>query len=119
MSTRVDGKIRVLFMQSQRYFGADSMIHGLGMRYLDRRRLQVHVACNSGSPQDRSAAFKALERIPDLAMRPVNFGPTVNGIPRREVAKRALVTGIPCLASLASLARHIRRERIDIVHCTE
>src|SRR5262249_27017011 len=87
----VDDKIRVLFMQSQRYFGADSMIHGLSMRYLDRRRLQVYVACSGGSPQSRSPAFKALERIPDLALRPVNFGPTLNAIPTTEVAKSVLV----------------------------
>jgi glycosyltransferase involved in cell wall biosynthesis len=105
-------------MQSQRYFGADSMIHGLCMRYLDRRRLHVYAACN-GSPQSPSAAFKALEGVPDLTLRSVNFGPTINAIPAIKVARSALVSGGPCLVSLVSLARFIRQERIDIVHCTE
>src|ERR1044071_5204091 len=96
--TRADGRIRVLFMQSQRYFGADSMIHGLGMRYLDRRRVQVYAACNSGPPEERSAAFEALERIPDLALRTVNFGPTVNAVSHRAIARTALLTGLPCAA---------------------
>ncbi len=114
-----DGKIRVLFMQSQRYFGADSMIHALCMRYLDRRRVQVYAACDRGSSPGRSAAFRALESIPDLAVRPVNFGPTVDGVPKLEVARGALVGGIPCAVSLLRLGRHVARERIDIVHCTE
>ena len=48
-------KINVLFMQSQSYFGSDSMIHSLIMRHLDRTRVNVYVACNAGSRNKKSA----------------------------------------------------------------
>ena len=41
----MDTPIRVLFMQSQSYFGSDSVIHGLLMRSLDRDRFEVYAAC--------------------------------------------------------------------------
>ena len=37
---------RVLFLQSQTFFGADSAIHAQLMQHLNPEEIQVHVACN-------------------------------------------------------------------------
>src|SRR5215831_18706160 len=110
-------KLNVLFLQSQTYFGADSMIHGLIMGALDRERVNVHVACNVG-PDGKSAAFTALSRIPNLAILPTDFGPTLNERTRLEKVK-GIVQVAPMLKSFASLVAYCRRHQIDIVHGTE
>jgi glycosyltransferase involved in cell wall biosynthesis len=115
----MESRVRVLFMQSQTYFGADSMIHSLLMRYLDRESVEVHVACNPGSRRNRSASITALERIPDLHLLPTVFGPTVNATTKLAVAK-ATFTGLPpMLVSFARLLRYIKRHQIDIIDGTE
>ena len=111
-------KISVLFMQSQSYFGSDSMIHSLIMRHLDRSRVDVHVACNEGDGQNKSPALKALEAIPDLHVRPTNFGPTVNSRSKSDIA-RDLLGGPAALASLGGLIAYAKKNHIDIVHGTE
>jgi len=111
-------KINVLFMQSQHYFGSDSMIHSLIMRHLDRSRVSVHVACNVGSMDDKSPSFRALEAIPDVLLRPTEFGPSVNGQTRSRVA-RDFLRAPPTLLSLTSLAAYAKKHQIDVVHGTE
>jgi glycosyltransferase involved in cell wall biosynthesis len=112
-------KARVLFMQSQTYFGADSYIHSLLMRHLDRNHFEVHVAYNAGSQGVKSAAAQALEQIPDIRLRSVYFGPSVNHRPKGEVAREALLGGTHAALDLSRLAGYMRRHRIGIVHCTE
>ncbi len=111
--------INVLFMQSQSYFGSDSMVHGLIMEHLDRSRVTVHVACNPGSSGKKSRALAALEQIPNLHVRPTNFGPTLNTLTAAEVVRDTVVHGIPSLASIAGLARYARKHQINLVHGTE
>src|SRR5258708_29103920 len=72
-------KLRVLFMQSQAFFGSDSMIHSLIMRHLNRERLEVHVACNPRDGTKPSPSSVALQNLPDVQFRATNFGPSVNG----------------------------------------
>ncbi len=112
-------KINVLFMQSQDYFGADSMIHTLLMRYLDRSMFTVHVASNHGSEGDRPAPYKVLTSIPDISLRHTQFGPSVTSRNRAQVLREAIAGSGATLGSLTGLVNYARRERIDIVHCTE
>ena len=65
MRTSASRLVRVLFMQSQSYFGSDSMMHSQLMRNYDRSQVEVHVACNSGRRGQPSASLKALAQIPD------------------------------------------------------
>lgn len=111
-------KIKVLFFQSQGYFGADSMIHSLLMRYYDRSRVEVHVACNPGSRHQKSPALEALETIPDIHIVRTNFGPTLTAQSGSNIA-RSLIHIIPALFSLCRLALYSRRHNIQIIHGTE
>ena len=134
--------INVLFMQSQTYFGADSYIHSLIMKELDRSWITVHVACNYGkyrpysaAPQDTAVtpgshpsnygnagiqyAAQALEKIPDIHLRPTKFGASVNFRKKVAVVYDTVVDGVPTALSLAGLAKYIRDNHIQIIHCTE
>jgi len=111
--------VRVMFMQSQTYFGADSLIHSLLMRHLDRKSTAVHVACNAGSPAAPSAAYAALSGVPDLSIVPMSFGPTVNSRTRAEVARAAATSALPAALDLTRLVAYVRRNHIEIIHCTE
>jgi glycosyltransferase involved in cell wall biosynthesis len=110
-------KTNVLFMQSQAYFGSDSLMHSLVMRHLDRDRFNVFVACNRG--RNESPALTALSEIPDLHIRPTSFGPSINFGSRGKVIQEALVTGPPAAVSLAGLVPYARKHNIDIIHGTE
>src|SRR3954452_6616760 len=112
-------KINVLFMQSQTYFGADTMTHGLIMKYLDRDEFNVHVACNAGKRGEHAPALDRLSSVPALHIRPTNFGPNLNELSAKEVIRDSLREGMPFVASMAGLVRYARKHRIDIVHGTE
>lgn len=111
--------MRVLFMQSQTYYGADSRIHGLLMQYLDRQQVQVHVALNYGNNHQKSASAAALENIPNLSVRATRFGASVYGRSGKKVLGDVLKEGLPAFYSLAGLLRYIRKHRIQVIHCTE
>lgn len=112
-------KINVLFMQSQDYFGSDSMIHSLMMRHFDRERVNVYAACNYGSSKGKSASLKALEAIPNLHVRPTHFGTSVNFRPKQQIVKDTLIGGVPAVKSLGGLVRYAKKHKIDIIHGTE
>jgi glycosyltransferase involved in cell wall biosynthesis len=112
-------KIKVLFMQSQTYFGADSLIHSLIMRYLDRRKFDVFVACDTGPRDIQSASYQALLKIPDITIRPTRFGPSINSRSKLDIVKEAFFGSLPAAGSLLSLAGFINKNQIDIIHCTE
>ena len=111
-------KTGVLFVNSPVRLGADTFIHTQIMRALDRSRFDVHVACSAGKPGDRTPAFEVLSTIPELRLRPSNFGPSLNGRSRIDKAVQ-LLGGLPTLASFASLASYIRRHQIRLVHSTD
>jgi glycosyltransferase involved in cell wall biosynthesis len=109
----------VMFMQSQVFAGADTMMHAQVMRYLDHGRYTVHAAINrqddAGSPSSAAAVVSAL---PDVRTVHADFGPSLQdtvGAKRLLLAARA-----PALAAgLAALAGYVRRNEIRLIHCTE
>lgn len=110
--------IGVMFMQSQTYFGADSQIHAALMRGLDPGQVRVLAACNTGEDGD-SPSYHALSQIPGLVVRPQTFGPGLDGRSKRQLGLELLHTGLRGVWDLAGLWRFARRERVQIVHCTE
>jgi glycosyltransferase involved in cell wall biosynthesis len=88
------------------------------MRHLDRARFELHAACSSGARGIPSSTFQALAGIPDVQIVPVNFGTSAFGGSRLDKARAALGM-LPVAASVAGLARYVRRERIQIVHSGE
>jgi glycosyltransferase involved in cell wall biosynthesis len=111
-------KTGVLFVSSPDQFGADTFIHSLIMRGLDRSRFDVHVACSAGTPGARTPAFEALSAIPDLHVHASDFGPSLSG--RSAIDKAVqLLRALPAVASFAGLARYIRRHRISVLHSTD
>jgi glycosyltransferase involved in cell wall biosynthesis len=108
----------ILFLSSAENPGADTFIHTLIMRSLDRARFDVHVACSAGAPGARTRAYDVLATIPDLTIRPANFGPSLTG--RTTVDKIVqLVGSVSALGSFLALARYIRRHRIAVLHATD
>ena len=112
-------KMNVLFMQSQTYFGADSLIHSLLMRHLDRRAFTVHVAVNEGTREHAPASLQALRSIPELHIRPTNFGTSLNFRSRSQILQDTLSGALPALQSMGGLVRYARQHKIDLIHCTE
>jgi glycosyltransferase involved in cell wall biosynthesis len=111
-------KIRVLFINSPDRFGADTWVHALVMRSLDRSRCEVHAACAVGPRGASTRSLDTLAKIPDLVLRPTNFGPTIFG--RTRLQKVASIPqGVAFGASLVALAAYIRRHEIRILHSTD
>jgi len=110
---------RVMFMQSQSYFGSDSMIHSLLMRNFDRDQFKVYAAVNRGTQLNMSASLIALQGVPDLTVRPVNFGPSYNSMSFSARLRMAAREGVPGAVDLLKLAGFVRRNKIDIIHGTE
>jgi glycosyltransferase involved in cell wall biosynthesis len=109
----------VLFLQSQAFFGADSTLHAQLMQHLDRSAVEVHVALTTEPAHNpATSAARAIGAIPDLAVRPTDFGPSVHGAGRLERLRRGGAV-VRLGLSLASLAAYIRRHRIRVIHCTE
>jgi glycosyltransferase involved in cell wall biosynthesis len=111
-------KINVLFLHSQNGFGADSAIHGHLMRYLDRDRFVVHLACSRGDGSGIPPSLARFQEIPDIRLRPMHFAP---GFRQRTAAM--LARGILAAAAFPldalGLASYIRRERIQVIHGTD
>jgi glycosyltransferase involved in cell wall biosynthesis len=115
----VTQRIGVLFMQSQEFFGADSQIHASIMRHLPRERVDVHCAVPRGRHGASIASRAAVERIPDVHVRPTEFGPTLDSTSRGALLRDAARHGLPAAWSLLGLAAYVRRRGINVIHCTE
>jgi glycosyltransferase involved in cell wall biosynthesis len=111
-------KINVLYLHSQDGFGADSAIHAHLMRYLDRDRFVVHVACSAGDGDGTPPALAKIREIPDIRLRPTHFAP---GFHHRNRA--TILRGIRAAASFpidfASLALYVKQNDIRIIHSTD
>ncbi len=105
-------------MQSQSYFGSDSMIQSLLAGGLDRARYDVHVAVDPGPEPGGTAAYRAICSLPATTVVPTNFGPTIYQRSRGDIA-RGLGRGLGAIRSLPELAIYARRKRIRIIHGTE
>ena len=108
-------KINVLFIHSQVGFGADSAIHAHLMRYLDRQRFGVHVACSLGDGSGVPASLVKFREIPDIRLRPMHFAPGFHHRSRKTVVREA-IAALPFVRDFASLREYVKRERIDIIH---
>jgi glycosyltransferase involved in cell wall biosynthesis len=109
-------KIGVLFTQARSDFMAPAMIHGLLMRYFDRECMEVHLACTTGTGGEKPPSLKALENIPDLYIRPTNFGPTIWRRSMMDLARDTIFTGSRAIISLLGLVKYIKQHNIDIIH---
>lgn len=112
-------RVGVLFMQSQTYFGSDSMIHSLIMSELDRSRFEVHAAVNRGTKWDPSASLPALRKVPGVHIRPTSFGTSINFRSWKQKLRDTVFNGPRSVISLIGLAIYARRHRIKIIHGTE
>ena len=112
-------KIRVLFMQSQSFFGADSQIHASIMTHLPRPRFEVHCAVARHREGRLDAAADEVRSIPDVHVKATEFGPTLEYQTPKRLAGDIARLGVPLVGSLASLLWYVRRHDIDIIHCTE
>jgi glycosyltransferase involved in cell wall biosynthesis len=112
-------KIKILFLQSQEKIYADSVIHGLLMRFLERERFEVHLACNPAALKANSPAMQSLASVPDLRVRSTNFGPSVYAVPTAKAILRTIAGAPQVVFNMTGLARYIWANRIDIIHCTE
>jgi glycosyltransferase involved in cell wall biosynthesis len=104
--------IDVLFIQAQSGFGADSAVHALLMRHLDRAEFRVHVACTAGDGSDKPRSLELLEQIPDVLLRPTQFAPSLGG----KLSVSALRTAGASCVELGRLRRYALDHRIRIVH---
>lgn len=111
--------MRVLFIQSQAFLGADSRIHADLMRHFDRDAVEVHVACTRRGMSDPAmSAVHHIQSIPGVHLRPTSFPLSVQGT-TLEGRARQLASGPGAVAELLSLAGYVRRHGIDIIHATE
>jgi glycosyltransferase involved in cell wall biosynthesis len=114
----VRAKQGVLFISSAEHPGADTFVHMLIMRHLDREHFDVHVACSAGRPDAPTPGYQALRAIPGLTLRPSNFGPSLSEHTRIDKARSLLRIPATC-ADLLSLARYVRANRITVLHATD
>ena len=109
-------RTRVLFINSALLAGADTWIHFLLLRNLPRGQFELHAAGQPGSP---APAFDELQAIPDVKLRPTNFGPSLWKQSRFQKLV-GLAVGLPAAAaSMLGLAAYIRHHRIEILHSTD
>ncbi len=89
------------------------------MRALDRSSHVLHAACVTGPDGQPTPTYDALRRIPDLQLLPVNFGPELSLQTSARGKLGALLATLPALASLAKVAKYVRRNNIAIIHTTD
>ncbi len=111
-------KINILFLHSQSGFGADSAIHSHLIRYLDRERFEVHVACTRGDGSGVPASLARFRAIPDIHLRPTHFAPGFHHRSRVTIA-RELRAAASFPIDFVGLATYVRRHRIRLIHGTD
>lgn len=111
-------RTNVLFLHSQQGFGADSAIHAHLMRYLDRDRFVVHLACTRGDGSGTPPSLAKFQSIPDVRVRPTHFAPGFRHRSAGTVLRQVRAASAFPLDFLA-LAAYVRKEKIRIVHGTD
>lgn len=115
--------IRVLFLVSQLMVTPAISVHASLMRYLDRERVEIHVAyprMAARPPWDTSgrSSLAALPETPEVGLRAVEFGPEI-GPPTLQLLGQTARAAAPALRDMGGLIRFIYRRGIDIIHCEE
>lgn len=112
-------KIGVLFLHAQQEFGADAAVHADLMRFLDRDRFEVHVACTAGTGDGEPLPLRIMREIPGLRVRPTQFVPWVD----RRAGAAKLLSLVPALPGVPkdflALKRYVAANRIRIIHATD
>jgi glycosyltransferase involved in cell wall biosynthesis len=113
-------KTGVLFVNTptQAPLGADIWVHAQLMKQLDRSRYELYAACATGSLDAPTPTFALFRTIPDMEVRPVDFGTELNG-PSPRAKLRNLLSALRAARSLVQLARFIRRKHVAILHTTD
>lgn len=111
-------KIRVLFLSSPTFTGADTWVHYLVLKSLDPNRVERHAAGQVPLPGVAAPAFEELRSIPGVRLRPTDFGPSFFQQSTGEKA-RNIARLVPAFGSLLGLSRYIRSEGIQIIHSTD
>jgi glycosyltransferase involved in cell wall biosynthesis len=112
----MEQKVRVLFIQAQREFESVASVNALLMRYFDRERVEVHVAYSASIERDETSLYKVLKDIPNISLRPTNFGPTFSQRSKIGKARELVVNGFQTITSMLGLARYVKRHNINIIH---
>lgn len=112
-------KIRVLFLQTGMNPWSFASVHSLLMRYFNRERVEVHVACITTSKGEKNLSYRMLETIPDLHIRPTNFGPVIFQGSKIDIVRNILSAGPAVTVSVTGLINYIKQHHIDIVHVAE
>jgi glycosyltransferase involved in cell wall biosynthesis len=117
MSVQQNSRTRVLLINTPTLgpLGADSWIHAQIVRTLDRSRFKVYVGCMTGPPGAPTPFYSAVSKIPDVHLRPVNFGRELNDLSRVQRVSQVL-RSLPAIFSFGALALFVLRERIPIIH---
>jgi len=106
----------VLFLNAPLHPAADTRMHALLIRALDRSRFEVHVAASPGTPGEPSRCFREFSSMPDVSLRATDFGPSLSAAGRLGKAAHLLL-GMPgMLGSLFALAAYVRSRGIRIIH---
>lgn len=98
--------------------GADTWIHALIMRHLDRNEHEVHVACATGPEDAPTPTYAAVKGISNLFIKPVNLGSELFAKSLFGRGEAVLKTA-PAVWNLVELARYIRKHRIGIIHTSD
>jgi glycosyltransferase involved in cell wall biosynthesis len=114
----VGARTPVLFINSPEFPGADTFIHVLAMRSLDRELFEVHVACSADAEGKPGPGSEVVQGIADLRVRPTYFGPSLTGSSAKNKVRGAL-QGLKYLASMMQLAWYVRKNGIRIIHSTD
>lgn len=116
-------RLGVLFMEYLAAPVTRFSVHTALMRWFDRDRVACHVAYNretlASFPAPGGSMLDTLERIPGVALCPVEFGPSVAGASKRTVLAEGVRKGVPTLRDSVRLARYIQGQGVDVIHCAE
>ncbi len=114
-------KIRVLFLQTQTQTWSWSIarVHQMLIQHFNREQVEIYAACGTGRGGAKTPAYTMFETIPDLHLRPTNFGPVIFEGSKTARVKNLLLTGLATPGTLLGLINYVKRHDIDIIHSAE
>jgi glycosyltransferase involved in cell wall biosynthesis len=113
-------KIRVLFLQSRAKPWSLEKVHRLLLQNFDQERVEIHMACAVGPGGAKTPSYTFFEAVPDLYLRPTNFGTAnITDNTSKFTAKSLLATGLAAPGTLLGLTNYVKQHHIDIIHAPE